>query len=267
LRVNPSVQTGTHSHVATGHDAAKFGIPQAVMSTAFGLCDSTPELDLVGISTHVGSTLMRAEPYLAAAEVVCRFALERRASGAKVRYLDFGGGFGIDYGGQVPEPPAAFAQAVKRLQRERGLGDHAVVLEPGRSLVGSQGLLLASVVQTKVTAHGRWLMIDAGMNDLLRPALYQARHRIEALDEPPSGRPWHVVGPVCESADDFGEHQVSEEAPRHVVLRDAGAYGFSMASNYNGRPLPAEAFVEGGRILHLAASPSANVWIEARLRA
>jgi diaminopimelate decarboxylase len=266
LRVNPAVHAGTHAHVATGHDQAKFGIPQSAMPEAFAQCDRTQELDLVGISTHVGSTLMQTDSYLAAAEVVCRFARQRRTAGKPVRYLDFGGGFGIDYGGQDPEPPAAFARAVKRLQRERELGDHALVLEPGRSLVGGQGLLLSSVVQIKVTDVGRWLMLDAGMNDLLRPALYQARHRIEAVDQPPSGPSWQVVGPVCESADDFGIHEVSD-APRHVVVRDAGAYGFTMASNYNGRTLPQEVFLAGGRIQHLSPTPDPSAWVDARLRA
>src|SRR5690606_4162107 len=137
----------------------------------------------------------------------------------------------------------------------------------GRALVASHGLLVASVVQDKRSGSRRWCMIDAGMNDLVRPALYAARHRVEPLERLPEGADWHVVGPVCESADDFGLHALSDPLRDTAVIRDAGAYGFTMASAYTGRPLPAERFAEAGRIVHVSPSPGAAAGVRSRLEA
>ena len=129
---------------------------------------------------------------------------------------------------------------------------------------------MARVIQSKVTSSKRWLMIDAGMNDLLRPALYQARHRIvgvEAEVDPAAAARWRVVGPVCESSDDFGEHPLANEPPAEVAILDAGAYGYTMASRYNGRQLPSEAFVRGGRLVSVTQRPQVDAWVEERLRA
>ena len=146
------------------------------------------------------------------------------------------------------------------------------MIEPGRSLVGSFGVLVAKVIQAKVSRSTgrRWLMIDAGMNDLIRPALYQARHRIEPLlcPENAASAPYRVVGPICESSDDFGEHLLPvDPVPSLVVIRDAGAYGFTMASNYNGRALPAEVFVEKGVVASVAPAGDTAAWIAGRLQA
>jgi diaminopimelate decarboxylase len=267
LRLNPGVSIATHSHVATGHDKAKFGIPLSSLDAALAQLATHQELRLVGVSTHVGSTLMETAPYLQSARVVCDIAQGLRSSGKSLEYINFGGGFGIDYGLGQPVPPSAFADAARSLQKEQGLEDHQLVIEPGRCLVGPFGALLASVIQSKRTDAGRWLMLDAGMNDLLRPALYHAHHRVEALAAPPAGEPWQVVGPVCESADDFGSHVIGHEAPSHVVVRDAGAYSFSMASNYNGRALPCEVFLRHGQLQHVTPSPGTASWVEARLKA
>jgi len=149
--------------------------------------------------------------------------------------------------------------------RRAGVEDLRLVVEPGRALVAPFGILVARVVQGKVTAERRWLMLDAGMNDLLRPALYAAHHRIEPLERAPGAGKWRVVGPVCESSDDFGEHAIGDEVPKLVAIRDAGAYGFVMASEYNGRPLPAEAFVQGGKVATVIPSPGVDAWIRRRL--
>ena len=267
LRVNPNVEIDSHAHISTGHDAAKFGIARRDLPRAFEAVDDNAEhLVLVGISTHVGSMLTATSPYVDAARAVCAVARDRRQKNSELEYVSFGGGFGIDYGDKEPPPPPAFAKAALEQLRAEGLGDLMLVVEPGRSMVGPYGVLVAGVVQSKVSGERRWLMIDAGMNDLVRPALYGARHRIESLDAPPSGAPYRVVGPVCESSDDFGEH-VTGELPERVVIRDAGAYGFAMASEYNGRPLPSEVFVQGGRVAHVSRSPGADAWIQSRLRA
>jgi len=271
LRVNPSVTIDSHSHVSTGHDKAKFGILRRDLGHAFATLQRSADLKLVGISTHVGSMLKETDPYLESASVVCEVAHEVLGQGHALEYVDFGGGYGIDYGpGALPEP-AEYVQAALGFLAQRELGHLMLVVEPGRSLVGSFGVLVARVVQEKQSGslpeeERRWLMIDAGMNDLMRPALYQAVHRIEPLSVPPGTKPHRVVGPVCESTDDFGEFGF-DAVPEIVVIRDAGAYGFTMASEYNGRALPAEVFVDDGRVVHVSPSPGVENWIARRLQA
>jgi diaminopimelate decarboxylase len=268
IRINPSVKIDSHAHIATGHDAAKFGIAQMDLPQALSFIkEEKASLRLVGLSTHVGSMLKVSSPYVQSARIVCQHAKAAIKGGHSLEYVDFGGGFGIDYGDGPAEPPAHFARAALELLKEEGLGGLTLVVEPGRCLVGSYGVLVASVLQEKTSGDRRWLMIDAGMNDLLRPALYQAPHRIEDLNAPPGSKRYRVVGPVCESTDDFGEHDFSEELPSLVALRDAGAYGFTMASEYNARPLAAEVFVENGAVVHTNPSPGVQAWVEGRLRA
>ncbi len=268
LRINPGIEIDSHAHVATGHDEAKFGIVREDLARAFELVDQQPEaLEAVGVSTHVGSMLATPGPYLDSAQVVCDAARARLASGASLDFVDFGGGFGIDYGEGPVATPAEFARAaVERLARE-GLERLQLIVEPGRALVAPHGVLVACVLQGKQSGGRRWAMLDAGMNDLIRPALYQAFHRVEPLERPPGGAKWRVVGPVCESADDFGEHALGDALPGSVVIRDAGAYGFVMASEYNGRALPAELFVSGGRVVRASPSPGAAAWVKRRLDA
>jgi diaminopimelate decarboxylase len=211
--------------------------------------------------------LHEVAPYLKSAQHVCDVARARRASKPGLEYLSFGGGFGIDYGAGQAAAPADFArQAVELLSRE-GLSELTLVAEPGRSLVGAHGVLLAQVVQSKVSGDNLWLMIDAGMNDLLRPALYGAKHRVEPLEREPSLPEWRVVGPVCESSDDFGAHPLGPTAPEAVVIRDAGAYSFTMASEYNGRALASEVFVRDGQIVSTSPSPGTAAWVKRRLQA
>lgn len=268
IRVNPDVEADTHAHVATGHDEAKFGIAREDLGDAFSVVRSRPELSLVGVSSHIGSQLLTTEPYLRAARILLDVVRAAEEAAGALEYVDFGGGFGIDYGAGCGVRPADFARAAVRLVRDAGLERLRLVAEPGRSLVAAHGLLVASVVQTKSSRAGRrWLMIDAGMNDLVRPALYQARHRIEPLGLDAASRTtaYRVVGPICESSDDFGSYELPDPAPRAVVIRDAGAYGFTMASEYNGRPLPAEVFVEGGRVVATSRGGSREAWVRGRL--
>lgn len=274
LRFNPEIEADTHAYIATGHDEAKFGIPRADVPACIDAVAASPELDLVGISSHVGSQLKDTTDYVAAASRLLDLADEvETRRGAKLVMIDFGGGFGIDYGDGCPATPAGFAAALAELVARRDRTHVRVVVEPGRSLVASHGVLCASVIQTKrahFSGHVRdYLLVDAGMNDLLRPALYQARHRIEPLESPPpaagAGVETRVCGPVCESSDDFGTHLLPAAPPRRVVLRDTGAYGFTMASEYNGRALPHEVFLAGGRVVaHLAPRDTA-AWIASRL--
>jgi len=281
VRLNPSLDLvgATHAHIATGHDRAKFGVPRADAARAVELVEASPRLELVGMTAHVGSHFTTAQPYVDSARVLFGLVQSLRTAGhaRSLRFVDTGGGFGVDYrGGEgsegasaVPQP-ADFVRAARAAQQEFGLDDLALYVEPGRCLVAPHGVLLARVIQTKVTATGRWLMIDAGMNDLLRPALYQAHHRIVALEgavDPATAIPWRVVGPVCESSDDFGEHMLPREPPSQVAILDGGAYGFTMASEYNGRQLPVEAFLRDGRILGQTRRAAVASWVEERVRA
>jgi diaminopimelate decarboxylase len=267
LRVNPDVEADTHAHIATGHDEAKFGIPRADLHLAYAALDRAPHLRLVGLSCHVGSQLTQTDEYLAAARILMELAAARMATHPTLELIDFGGGFGIDYGAGCPVAPADFARAAVGLLQGTPLAALRLVVEPGRSLVAAHGVLCASVIAEKRTTAGdrRFLIIDAGMNDLIRPALYGARHRIEPLLDPPSPDAplWKVVGPVCESSDDFGEHPFAS-TPEHVLIRDAGAYGYVMASEYNARPLPAEVFLRNGQVAALSDPASVESWVSRR---
>lgn len=277
MRINPGVVADTHAHIATGHDEAKFGIAAADLGRAWEALAAAPELRLVGLSCHVGSQLMRTGDYLSAGDVVLDVAQAREAAAGPLEFVDLGGGFGVDYGDPRAvvdgdaATPADFARAIAARLEARGLRDRTAVVEPGRSMVAPFGVLCAEVIAAKRT-HGRsWLVIDAGMNDLLRPALYGARHRIEPLEAAPpaqgSGIAWRVAGPVCESSDDFGEHAFDAEPPARVVIRDAGAYGFVMAGEYNGRALPCEVFLREGKVIGVSATRSREAWIAERVAA
>lgn len=268
LRVNPGVEIDSHSHIATGHDAAKFGIAEGDLAAAYAvIAGSEGHLAQVGVSVHLGSMMTSTEAYARTARKVCDLARERQSQVGTLKYVDFGGGFGIDYGSSPSAPPADFAHVCVKTLREAGLSDLMIVVEPGRSLVAPFGVLVARIVQTKRSAEKRWVMINAGMNDLIRPALYAAKHRIELLESAPQEPEWRVVGPVCESSDDFGAHPLGAEPSGLVAIRDAGAYGFVMASEYNGRAMPSEVFVRGGSVVNVSRSPGKSAWLERRLQA
>ena len=257
LRINPAVEVDTHAHVATGHDEAKFGISRDDFGRALDCVRAAfKELRLIGLSGHVGSQLMEPAPYLAGMRVICELATRARALRFPLQYVDAGGGYGVPYrDDQRATPAAAFIEAALAELRAQRLDDLALMIEPGRALVASHGVLVSRVIQPKRSlvsgVEQRWLLIDAGMNDLIRPALYQAHHRIEPLvfDAKETIKDWRVAGPVCESSDDFGMHPLPDPPPPLVAIRDAGAYGRSMASTYNTRPLAAEVFVAGGSVV------------------
>lgn len=268
VRVNPSIEADTHAHVATGHDEAKFGVALVDLPAVWEAIAREPSLALTGVSTHIGSQLTRTDEYVAAARTLLGVAEQRARAGAALAFIDFGGGFGVDYGKGCEARPADFARAAARLVAGSALAGTTIVVEPGRSLVAAHAVLCATTVLAKRSRSEpprRWLLIDAGMNDLLRPALYGARHRIEPMEAPAPGEPspYRVAGPVCESSDDFGEHAFTAP-PARVLLRDAGAYGYTMASEYNGRPLPAEVFLSGGRAVAARLPRTAEAWAEER---
>jgi diaminopimelate decarboxylase len=272
LRVNPSVEADTHAHIATGHDEAKFGIAREDLPRAFDAIRANAELSLVGMSSHVGSMLMTTAPYVEALSVLVDVARDVRARGFALEYLDAGGGFGVPYrDDQQAVSGAEFVRAARATLDAAGMGDLALLIEPGRSLVAAHGVLLTQVIQPKRSSAGgvarRWLLVDAGMNDLIRPALYQAHHRIVPVrtSDAPLAR-WRVAGPVCESSDDFGEHPLPDPPPSLLAIREAGAYGRSMASTYNARPIASEVFVSGGRVASVRRAQTVAALVDEQTR-
>ncbi|HEY7448359.1 MAG TPA: diaminopimelate decarboxylase [Vicinamibacterales bacterium] len=248
LRVNPDIDSETHPYIATGLKDSKFGVPIELAAGLFREMASRPSLHLTGIHLHLGSQIVTLEPLRRAAEAVVALARELCDAGIRLEYLDLGGGLGISYDEQPVPSAADYAAVVLPAVRNSGL---AVVLEPGRRIVGAAGALVAAVVDTKqFPGSRRFVVLDAGMSELIRPALYGAFHRIVPVEPRPGPlAPCDLVGPVCESSDVFGRDRMMPplEPGDLVALLDAGAYGSAMASNYLRRPLPPEVLVDEGR--------------------
>ncbi|RPH63740.1 MAG: diaminopimelate decarboxylase [Acidobacteria bacterium] len=247
LRVNPDIDSQTHPYIATGLRESKFGVPIELAAGLFREMASRPSLHLAGIHLHLGSQIVTLDPLRRAAEALVGLARELCDAGIRLEYLDLGGGLGISYDEQPVPSAEDYAASVLPAVRGSGL---AVVLEPGRRVVGAAGALVASVVDTKqFPGSRRFVVLDAGMSELIRPALYGAFHRIVPVEPCPGPlEPCDIVGPVCESSDVFGRDRLMPplEPGDVVALLDAGAYGSAMASNYLRRPLPAEVLVDNG---------------------
>jgi diaminopimelate decarboxylase len=247
IRINPDIDARSHPHISTGLRINKIGVaPGAARALAESLA-GRPHLSLVALHVHVGSQITSLEPLRRAAAFLASFAEDLAARGVRLEYLDLGGGLGIPYEDDAVVTPREYAEAIVGEVGRTGL---PVVIEPGRAIVGPAGLLVASVVDIKPrTGDSSFATIDAGMTELLRPALYGAFHRIVAVSPRPGpGRTYEVVGPVCESSDVVGRDRVfgGLEVGDRLAVLDAGAYGAAMASNYNRRPLPAEVLVDAG---------------------
>ncbi len=258
VRINPDVDAGTLDQISTGRKTDKFGVAWTEAPALFRTAAALPGLSMDGIAVHIGSQLGELEPYRRAFRRVAELVRVLRADGAQIQRLDLGGGFGIRYRDETPLPLAGYARVVE--EEVGGLGCE-IVVEPGRRLVGPAGLLLARVVAVKETPERRFVIVDAGMNDLVRPMMYGAWHDILPLDAPPAGadyRPADVVGPVCETTDKFADGRMLPplEAGDLVAFCEAGAYGAVMSSTYNGRPLVPEVLVRGSRFDVVRARPS-----------
>jgi diaminopimelate decarboxylase len=257
IRVNPDVDALTHAKIATGKRENKFGIDLAEAAAAYRLAAELAGVEPVGFAVHIGSQLVAPAPFREAFARLAELVLEVRAAGFEVRQLDLGGGLGIRYHGESPPSPAAYAALAA--EAFGGL-EVALAVEPGRVLAGPAGLLVARVVYVKEGATRRFVILDAAMNDLLRPALYDAWHDIVPVRLPAPGAvlsPADVVGPVCETGDTFA---VARELPPFaeddlVALTDAGAYGAVMSSTYNSRLLVPEVLVSGGRFAVIRKRP------------
>ena len=247
LRVNPDIASESHPHISTGLGTHKFGVPMADARGIVRDASAQPGLKFVGLHVHIGSQMLGLEPLRRAAEAVVGLARDLRDDDVLVEHLDLGGGLGIPYENETVPSANMYAAALVDIVRPSGL---TLVVEPGRAVVGPAGALLASVVDVKPRGDDtRFVVLDAGMSELLRPALYGAYHRIEAVTER-NGEPvtCDVVGPICETSDVFGVGRLlpAPDVGSLVAVLDAGAYGSAMSSNYNRHALPAEVMVDDG---------------------
>jgi len=249
LRVNPDVFAETHPYISTGMSEHKFGIAIARARAIYAHAATLPGLEPAGVSVHIGSQIRDVAPFAESVKRVRQLIEELRTDGLNIRYLDAGGGFGIEYGRKAFDPAervTAYAAAIKEVIA--GLGVH-LLLEPGRFVIAQAGALLTRVIAVKQNGAKRFVITDAAMNDLIRPALYQAHHEIVPVElRGRAAQVADIVGPVCESGDFFARDRAIEElrAGDLVALLDAGAYGMSLSSNYNTRGRAAEVLVEGG---------------------
>jgi diaminopimelate decarboxylase len=260
VRVNPDVDAKTHEKIATGKSENKFGIPIARAREVYAEAAALPGLQVVGVDVHIGSQLTDLDPYRAAYAKVADLTRALRADGHSITRLDLGGGLGIPYrrDNNAPPLPIEYGQVIRDAVGDLGC---EIEIEPGRNIVGNAGVLLSQVVYVKEGEGRDFLIVDAAMNDLLRPAMYGAHHDIVPLVEPAVGatvRPFDVVGPVCESGDTFqkGAELPAMAAGDLIAFRSAGAYGAVMASEYNSRPLVPEVLVSGDHFAVIRARPT-----------
>jgi len=260
IRVNPDVDAKTHEKIATGKSENKFGIPIARAREVYAEAATLPGLKVVGVDVHIGSQLTDLEPFRAAYLKVAELTRTLREDGHDITRLDLGGGLGIPYrrDNNAPPLPLEYGQVIRDTVGDLGC---EIEIEPGRNIVGNAGVLLSEVIYVKNGEDRDFLIVDAAMNDLLRPAMYGAHHDIVPLAEPAVGagvQSYDVVGPVCESGDTFqkGAQLPAMQASDLIAFRSAGAYGAVMASEYNSRPLVPEVLVNGDQFAVIRARPT-----------
>ena len=262
LRVNPNVDAQTHPYISTGLKDNKFGIAHEDVVSTYQRAAAHPGLRVVGIDCHIGSQITQAAPYLDAMDRVLDLVQAIEVHGIHIEHIDFGGGLGINYHGDTPPSADALWKALLAKLDARGYGDRAIFIEPGRSLVGNAGVCLTEVLYLKPGEHKNFCIVDAAMNDLPRPAMYQAYHQIVPVQTPSLDTPtltWDVVGPICESGDWLGrDRDLAVRAGDCLAVLSAGAYCMSMASNYNTRGRAAEILVSGDRLQVIRERESAD---------
>lgn len=243
FRVNPDVNANTHPYISTGLKKNKFGLPMSQALEAYKVASNRDELDVVGIDCHIGSQLIQVEPFVDAIRRI-KFLLRKLDDfGIKLNFIDIGGGLGIKYQDEIPPEPDAYAKAL--LSEIKDLS-HCLIIEPGRSIVGNTGILVTKILYTKDTEEKRFYIVDAAMNDLARPALYEAYHEILPVIKTDAHlHPADIVGPICETGDFLARERPMPDLNQGglLAIMSAGAYGFSMSSNYNSRPRVPEVMV------------------------
>ncbi len=244
IRVNPDVDPNTHPYISTGLKENKFGIDMQIAVDVYQHASQLEFLDVVGMDCHIGSQLTEIDPFVAALDRMMELLVNLEQHGIRLDHLDLGGGLGIRYADEEPPTPDQHAQAIlSRLENTH----YEILLEPGRAIAGNAGILVTKVEYLKQTADHNFAIVDAAMNDLLRPSLYQAWHDIIAvIQNHHAGKLYDIVGPVCETGDFLGkQRQLAIQEHDLLAVRSAGAYGFTMSSNYNSRPRSAEIMVDG----------------------
>ena len=249
LRVNPNVDAQTHPYISTGLRENKFGISMEEAFEVYLRAHELPNIAVKGIDCHIGSQLLDTSPFLDALKIVLELVDKLKAAGIEIEHLDLGGGLGVSYQpGQVAPTPAEYMAQVLPLLKDRRL---KILVEPGRSIVANAGVLLTEVDLLKSTEARNFAVVDAAMNDLIRPALYQAWQNIEPVKLPAADaehKTFDIVGPVCETGDFLGKDRELSLAPGDLLaIFGSGAYGFVMSSNYNSRPRAAEIMVDGDK--------------------
>jgi len=247
LRVNPDIDPKTHPYISTGLRKSKFGIDIKIAEQVYLKANHMPHIRVIGIDCHIGSQLTLLSPFLDALERIKLLYQKLEAQGLKLQYLDLGGGLGIPYGEEIPPHPTEYAQAIKAAAQDLNC---TLIFEPGRVIVGNAGILLTKVLYLKQGKGKTFIIVDAAMNDLIRPSLYHAHHEIKPVEK--MERPLvvaDVVGPICETGDFFaqGRKMPLVQSGDLLAIMSAGAYGFVMSSNYNSRPRVAEVLVNGDR--------------------
>ena len=245
IRVNPDVDANTHPYISTGLKQNKFGIDVDSAEQVYQHAASLPHIDIVGIDCHIGSQLSKLSPFIDALRRLLVLVDKLQAQGIKLQHIDVGGGLGITYKDEQPPEPAEYARAILEELRDRGV---TILIEPGRAIAGNAGILLTRVSYIKPGTEKNFAIIDAAMNDLIRPSLYSAWQNIIPVVPRQSGEAstYDLVGPICETGDFLGkDRELIIKAGDLLAVRSAGAYGFSMSSNYNTRPRAAEVMVDG----------------------
>lgn len=260
IRINPDVDARTHEKIATGKSENKFGIPISRASAVFAEAAALPGLDVVGIDVHIGSQLVELEPFEQAYAKVADLTHRLRSEGHDIRRLDLGGGLGIPYtrSNEVPPLPQDYGDMIRRTLGDLGC---EIEIEPGRLIAGNAGILVSDVIYVKSGEGRDFLILDAAMNDLVRPSMYGAYHDIIPLNEPPADaamQPYDIVGPVCETGDTFARQRDMPPLSSGdlVAFRSAGAYGAVMASEYNTRPMIPEVLVRGDQFAVIRPRPT-----------
>ncbi len=266
FRVNPDVDAKTHPYISTGLKENKFGVDISQALAEYRRAAALPHIKVVGIDCHIGSQLTETSPFLDALDKILAMVGQLKMDGISIHHLDLGGGLGICYKDEQPPEPADYIAAVlKRL----GNVDYEILMEPGRAIVGNAGILVTRVEYLKPTANKNFAIVDAAMNDLVRPALYDAWQNIIPVnpDNDTDTLRWDIVGPVCETGDFLGkDRDLALKQNDLLAIRSAGAYGFSMSSNYNSRPRAAEIMVDGAHC-HLIRAREAvsQLWVGEQL--
>ena len=265
LRVNPDVAAGGHPNISTGKSGDKFGVPWADAPGLYEQMKSLPGVKAIGVDVHIGSQIGELGPMRAAFEKTLGMVKDLRAAGHDLQRIDLGGGLGIPYrDSDSPATPADYAQMIREVTEGLGL---QVILEPGRVIAGNAGVMVSEVLYHKPAPDRTFLILDAGMNDLMRPALYQAHHDILPLQEPnaeTARTSYDIVGPICESTDKFAAQRDMPEVPAgsRIAFMSSGAYGAVLSSQYNARPLVAEVLVDGDQYALVRRRPSFDEMIE-----